>query len=317
MILLAPVAFFLQHGPTIEVNIVGTKQPTIDNVDMMFDGVPQHAIHPVSITPNPEGPMALVFVMNGSEITLGNDDVETDPNQQYQGILKNLEAGIDKLDFATRMPPDSEVGIVMYSTGAKVRMPLSPVAQLHGSSFGTQQDYRGQKGSDVAAGLEAGIEELARAGERTKVIVVISDGMDAPSASKQRIAALVHRADAMHIGVAEIIYRSESGWGVVPSAKPVNSVAGIAAEMAAIVELYKHSYRATFDITKIPVRDGKPHALTLNVGGVDTPPTMLSIDKYTIPKWWSSPWFKLALGAMCLAPFVVLGLRRIRVRATA
>src|SRR5439155_12393332 len=134
----------------------------------------------LSVTPYAQGtePMAVVFVMSGQEIWTGNDGFETDPNIIFPDMLGPLERAIDGLDLVHRLPAGSRASIVTYATGAQVRMPMSPIASLHGSSFGIERDYYNHIGTDLVSGLQVGMDELEHTQVHRKLLVVLGDGCD-------------------------------------------------------------------------------------------------------------------------------------------
>ena len=66
--------------------------------------------------------IAIALVINGQEIWIGNDDIETDENAKYQGVLKTLEAAIDKMGLPNAGPPGSKGLVISYSVGAEVKV---------------------------------------------------------------------------------------------------------------------------------------------------------------------------------------------------
>src|SRR5690348_7997035 len=145
------VMYMLQGPHSVDVGVIGA-QPSA-RLELFADRDDKHVVHPRSVAAYADEPMAIMFVMQGVERTMGNDQIVLDPNAKYQGILQPFEDVVDNLDLPHRLPRGSEVGIVTYATGAKVRLPLSPATQFHGSAFGTQQDYYQQVGSDLLRGM--------------------------------------------------------------------------------------------------------------------------------------------------------------------
>jgi hypothetical protein len=172
--------------------------------------------------PEPDAPMAVVFVMEGKALWIGNTSYEMDPQAQYTGALKTLEVAVDKLDLSRRLPPGSRVGIVTYADRATVRLPLSPVAAVHGSSFGTERDYAGQNGNDLVQGIAAGVGEVARSTAPVRLVIVLCDGItgdgsDAAAAAAQGpFKELSERATRMNIPIKAVFYLSPD-----PGSSPV------------------------------------------------------------------------------------------------
>lgn len=179
-------------------------------------------------------------MFNGQEIWIGNEDFETDENAQYSGVLKNLEAAIDKVRLAGAGGPGSKAILVSYSTGAALR--VLDLEQLSGASLGSQKDYKGKIGTDMVQGVVMAAAELSKAVAARKVLIVIGDGNDTNNeAARPALASIAADLEKQHIGLYAIVYKSAiSSEGdviktVVPGAKTVNSVDGIAVELSAIL----------------------------------------------------------------------------------
>jgi hypothetical protein len=190
--------------------------------------------------------LALAIVINGQEIWIGNDDIEQDENAKYSGILKNLEAAIDKVNLAGAGGPASKAVIVAYSTGAELRMPLRDLDKLHGDAFGRQADYRGKIGTDMVQGIVMAQGELSKVTAAHKALIVIGDGNDTnDDEAGPRLKMIAAELAKQHVGFFAIVYKSAvSSDGdviksVLPDTKTVNSTDGIAAQLLAILAKVK------------------------------------------------------------------------------
>jgi hypothetical protein len=125
--------------------------------------------------------IAIALVFNGQEVWVGNDDYERDDNARYQGWLYPVEKVIDDLPLAKAGPPGSQAVVVAYADNAKITRPMGPLERLTGAALGTEQDYRGNSGADVAAGMSLGLAELARVSTDRKLLITIGGEYDSRS----------------------------------------------------------------------------------------------------------------------------------------
>src|SRR5215470_5097553 len=95
-------------APQIEATVISAPNLPIDKFSLREDGAKQ----PVEIKPTQKRDytqgtekLAIAIVMNGWEIWIGNDDVlsEGDPSR-FPGVLKSLEAALDKVNFKDAGP---------------------------------------------------------------------------------------------------------------------------------------------------------------------------------------------------------------------
>lgn len=174
------------------------------------------AVPPAPVARPAASPAAAVaFLVCGQEIWVGNDEYEEDPNAQYVGELKPLEAAVDRLGLAGRLPAGSRAVIVSYSTGARVVHAMAPVDQLTGSWFGTERDFHAGLGDDLVAGIQVALDELAKVDAGRKLLVVIGDGTatNPDAATKAQLAALGQRAAQQHVEPFAILLKSQVSGG--------------------------------------------------------------------------------------------------------
>jgi hypothetical protein len=225
-------------------------------------------------------PIAIAVVVLGQEVWMGNDDLtKRDDPARYPGALKALAKALDGSKLSAVGPSGSLAGIITYSAGAQVRLPMGPVAKLRGAALGGQQAYVGGIGDDLVAGVTMALAELGQAKTPRKAIIVIGDGHDTnDAAAKAQLATLKKQAVSAGIERYAIVLRStlsdqgELVSGFAPAAT-VSAPAGLAAELKAIVVRLGERYYAVFRAID-PVShqalpwDGKPHELTLTASGV-------------------------------------------------
>jgi Inner membrane component of T3SS, cytoplasmic domain len=265
--------------------------------------------------------IAIALVINGQEIWIGNEDVEPDPAAQYQGVLKNLTSAIDRLKLGEAGPPGSKGLIISYSTGADIKVPMSPLKDLTGAALGGQKEYRGKIGTDMVQGITAGITELGKASTVRKALIVVGDGNDTNNdLAKAQLADLKKQALKQNIDLFAVIYKSavsQEGSVIttmIPTAKTVNSIEGIASEMSSIIERMKNRYYLTFPgfdkkLKKGLPWDGKDHDMIVKIDQKELEAFPLNLSPtWGIPKSSGSfPWLAVILSIVGLLLLVMIG----------
>ena len=120
-------------------------------------------------------PLALVVVLEGQEIFIGNDETEpADSPARYTGHLHDIASVMPEL---AKLP--GQAALVTYASGTKVVHPLGPLSAVDATWPGSQKAYYGKLGLDLVAGLgeAARILQSAPAGSR-RVVAVIGDSCD-------------------------------------------------------------------------------------------------------------------------------------------
>jgi len=270
--------------------------------------------------------IAIAFVMLGWEIWIGNDQLlpEDDPSR-YPGVLTALEQALDGVKFNESAPSGSLGELVVYNDKAAVKIPMGPLANITGPSFGTQKDYQNTKGEELVKGIELALADLHNAKTSRKALIVITDGADTnPDAAKSQLANLKKQAAQDHIQTFAIIYK-----GVQLGTEPVNvvpamfnnitqvtSAENIATALKAILARMADRVYLTFPTwdPKLGVGllwDGKPHSLVVKVDKDDTEPVEL-----TMVPLWKPPskggfptWLLLLLIALGAILLVVIGVK--------
>ncbi|MEO8845332.1 MAG: FHA domain-containing protein [Kofleriaceae bacterium] len=299
------------HAPEIEATIVGGSKTTLDKFSISTTNANQKVVLKASrIRDYVDGtePIAIALVINGQEIWIGNDDIETDENAKYQGVLKNLEAAIDKLGLGTLGPPGSKGVVISYSQGAETKFPMSDLKQITGGVLGSQKDYRGKIGTDMVQGIAQGIAELSKVSTARKALIVIGDGNDTNNeTAKAQLADYKKQANAQKIQMFAIIYKSAvSSEGAVittliGNAKTVNSIEGIANELNNIITRMADRYYLTFpgfdEKTGVGLPwDSKDHDLTIRIDQQDLDPAPLQLAPTWAPAVHSGfPWLAVIL----------------------
>ena len=300
------------HAPEIEATIVGGQKTTVDKFSISTTNAQNQKVtmKATRIRDYVDGtePIAIALVINGQEIWIGNEDVETDPNATYQGVLKNLEAAIDKLGLGTLGPPGSKGIVISYSQGAEIKFPMSDLKLLTGGVLGAQKDYRGKIGTDMVSGINTAIGELSKVSTARKALIVVGDGNDTNNESaKTQLVDLKKQANAQKIQMFAIIYKSAvSSEGavittLVGNASTVNSIEGIQAQLTNIIARMADRYYLTFpgfdDKLGIGLPwDGKEHDMVIKIDQTDLDPAPLQL----VPNWAPAvhsgfPWLAVIL----------------------
>jgi hypothetical protein len=307
-------------APQIEATVIGAPNLPVDKFSLREDGAKQ----PIEIKPTQKRDytqgtekLAIAIVMNGWEIWIGNDDVlpEGDPSR-FPGVLKSLEAALDKVQFKDAGPPGSLGTVITYADSATVRIPMGPLDKITGSQLGTQKDYFGTQGVELVKGVDLGLTELHKVQVSRKVLIVICDGLDKNmEAAKGQMVALKARATSEAIQTFAIIYKGGmSGDGnvisaMIPATQTVNSAENIATAIQSILSRMNDRQYLTFPgfDPKLGLGlpwDGKSHNLILKYDKDDADPVQLSLS----PVWSASkggfPWLiviLVVLGALVLA----------------
>jgi hypothetical protein len=307
-------------APQIEATVIGAPNLPGDKFTLREEGSKQPVeLKPTSKREYTQGTekLAIAIVMNGWEIWIGNDDVlpEGDPSR-FPGVLKSLEAALDKVVFKDAGPPGSLGMVITYADSATVRIPMGPLDRITGSALGTQKDYFGTQGVELVKGVDLALSELHKVQVSRKVLIVICDGLDKNmDAAKGQMVALKARAAADKIETFAIIYKGGmSGDGNVISAmitqtQTVNTAENIATAIQGILSRMADRQYLTFPgfDPKLGLGlpwDGKAHNLILKVDKDDADPIELSLaPPWHLPKG-GFPWLVVILvvvGALVLA----------------
>ena len=309
-------------APFIEATIVGGPKTTLDKFSISTTNgnqkVTMKADHLHDYIEGKET-IAIALVIEGQEIWIGNEDVETDDNAKYPGVLKNLEAAIDKLQLGGAGPLGSKGIVVSYSQGAEIKVPMGDLKLITGGALGGQKDYRGKIGTDMVQGITTGLTELSKVSTARKALIVVGDGTDTNNeAAKGALVDLRKQASGQRIQMFGIIYKSAvSTEGavvttLVGNAKTVNSIDGIASELNAIIARMADRYYLDFPGwddktgTGLPW-DGKDHDLTVKIDQTDLDPAPLTLAPiWARPVHNGFPWLAVILTVVGLILLYVI-----------
>jgi hypothetical protein len=294
-------------APSIEVTVVGG--PTLPMEKFSLSTTNPALNQKVSLAasklrPYAEGKetLAIALVVCGQMIWIGNEDYETDESAKSSGVLKSLESTIDKLQLGSAGPPGSKGIVISYSTGAEVKVPMGDLKQITGAALGSQKDYKDKIGTDMVQGITMGVGELMKVTTARKALIVVGDGNDTNNdTAKAQLAQLKKDAAKAHIQMFAVIWKSavsDPGGNVIttmiPTAKQVNSIDGIASEMSAIIARMTDRYYVTFPGAKDELYfpwDGKDHDLILKIDQSELEAVSLNLSPMWAPPKSASLWW--------------------------
>jgi len=312
------------NAPSIEATIIGGPNTPIEKITLSEPGAKTPAtMKAISKREYTQGTdtIAIGLVINGQEIWIGNEDVEPDEAARYAGVLKNLTSAVDRLKLGEAGPPGSMGIVVSYSTGAEIKVPMGPLKDITGGALGSQKDYRGKIGTDMVQGITLGLAELSKVSTVRKALIVVGDGNDTNNdVAKAQLVDLKKQAAKQNIDLFAVIYKSQvSAEGnvittMIPGAKTVNSIDGIASEMSAIIERMKDRYYVVFPgyDKKLKVGlpwDGKEHELVIKIDQKELEPFPVVMQPaWSPPKAGGGfPWLVLILVLLGLVVVIVIG----------
>ncbi len=237
-------------------------------------------------------------------------------------MLKNLEQAIDKLQLGNVGPVGSKGMVVSYSTGAEIKVPMGDLKAITGAALGSQKDYATKLGTDMVQGITTAVAELSKVSTARKALIVIGDGTDtAPDIAKGQLADLKKQASKQNIQTFAIIYKCpicEEGAVIttmIPGAKTVNSIDGIASELNAIVARMSDRYYVTFAGYDEKLKqglpwDGKEHDLTIKIDQQELEPIALTLAPvWNPPEEGGFPWLVVILVVVGLILLIIIGVK--------
>jgi hypothetical protein len=310
------------NAPTIEVTVVGGPNVPLEKFSLstMNPSLNQRVSLPAAkLRPYAEGKetIAIALVICGQMIWIGNDDYEQDENAKYTGVLKNLEAAIDKLQLGTITPPGSKGTVISYSTGPNIVQPMTDIKNITGAALGSQKDYKDKIGTDMVTGITAGVDALKAVQTARKALIVVGDGNDTNNEqAKLSLAGLKKEAVKNNIQMFAVIYKSQvSSEGnvittMIPGAKTANSIEDIAIEMASIIARMGDRYYLTFPGAKDEMYfpfDGKDHDMVLKIDQTEAEASAVNLSpKWAPPKPMSLWWLWIVIPVFVLLLLIIM-----------
>jgi hypothetical protein len=262
--------------------------------------------------------IAVVLVLEGHQLFIGNKSYEEDPDSVYDGVLNKLIPMVNKLPAIG--PAGSQGAIVVYHQGAEVKLPMGDIKNLTGEKLGVEKDYEGKVTRDLTTGVNAALTELRKVTTSRKVMIIVGDGADTNiDVAKVQLAQLKKHCEQDRIELYALAYQPPNMSddflsaikNLVTNVDVVQSIEGIEAQMEAIVSRINDRYYLTFPgyDPKLKVAydwDGKEHEMQLKLDKEPFPKDSEPITLGLVPEWnrvkpsKSFPWLAIIipLGAL-------------------
>ncbi len=314
-------------APQVEATIIGAPNLTADKfilVDKSAKPVPveMKAIAKRGFNQGSET-LAVAIVMLGWEMWIGNSSYrsENDPTR-VGGVLVELQAALDKLNFKDAGPPGSLGMVVTYADTAGIRVPMGPLGNLSGSALGTQKDYKDTRGSELVKGIELALAELKKVTNPRKVLIVITDGNDTNNdAAKVTLVNLKKQAQNERVQTFAIVFKAPDSEpnnviiNMIQQTSTVTTAENIAVSIKAILERMADRQYLTFPgynkETKIGIKwDNKPHELAIKIDKEETEPQQVVMTPaWEPPTEGSFPWLILILVIVLVLILIIVGVK--------
>jgi hypothetical protein len=286
-------------APSIEVTVVGGQKLPIEKFSIStLNKNTRVTMKAEKLRPYTEGTetIAIALVINGQMIWIGTDAWATEgsnANESYPGVLNNLETAINSLNLGSAGPAGSKGMIVSYSQGAEIKVPMGDLKLITGGALGKQEDYKNKIGTDMVQGISMALAELSKVSTARKALIVVGDGNDTNNdVAKVELADYKKQAVKQGVQLFAIIYKSAISTDgavittMIPGAKTVNSVDGIASELNGIIARMADRYYLTFPGfdektgEALPF-DNREHDIVLKIDQQDAEPISLTL----APAW--------------------------------
>jgi hypothetical protein len=312
-------------APTIEATVVGGPTVPQDKFTLTEPGAkPPISIKASALRPYATGPekVAVAIVMNGQEVWIGNDEIETeDSPARHLGILKNLKQALQTVQLASAIPSDAKGVLISYHDKAEVKIAMGPLANINSEALGNQKDYYKKLGTAMSEGINLAMSELQNVTASQKALIVICDGTDSkdPAAAKNELTNLKKRALNQKIQTFAILYKGELTDGPSVIGAFTNNVTsatnaeGIASNLQSILSQMANRYYLTFPgfDSKLGVGfnwDGKAHDLVVKIDKDDTEPFTLTLAPVWQPaKKGGFPWLVIVLVVVGVLLLIIIG----------
>ncbi len=261
-------------------------------------------------------PIAIAIVYNGQEVYMGNDSIvpEDDPSH-YIGALNGIRGLVDSV-AAMPLPCLSQAALISYADGVTVPLKLGSIHNLSSAALGTQKDYYTKIGTDLVAGVDAGLRQLEGAHAAIRVLVVIGDGNDTNNdEAKAQLLDLKRRAARDNIQTFAIIYKGElSDPGqvistMIPTTRTVSSFEHMTTTLDTYLERITDRTYVTFSGESL-AWDGREHGLTISVAGQDLDPEFVALPRHAHARhWYRSHWWQQLGAGFGAVLLLALGMR--------
>jgi hypothetical protein len=312
-------------APQIEATIIGAPNLTPDKFILVDKSAkPPVEIKAVSKRNFNQGTetLAVAIVMLGWEMWIGNTTFRPEGDlTREKGVLVDLQAALDKLNFKEAGPPGSVGMVITYADTAVIRVPMGPLGNLSGSALGTQKDYKDTKGYELVKGIELALAELRKVQNPRKVLIVVCDGNDTNNdAAKGQLQVLKTQARNDRVQTFAIVYKAADSepnnviLSMIQQTSTVTTPENIATAIQSILARMADRQYLTFPgynkETKIGLKwDGKPHDLAVKIDKEETEPQQVTL----APTWnldeGGFPWLVLILALVGFLLLVIIGVK--------
>jgi hypothetical protein len=259
--------------------------------------------------------IALVVLVEGQQIWIGTDKVEVDPatqqpvpdNLKYHGALEHLVTALEALSKAG--PPGSLGAIMTYNDKVDIRQAMGPLANLNGTSLGTQKDYFGKQTTNLTSGVTEALAQLRKVSTPRKALLIIGSGTDtAPEKARVDLKELKKQADTDRVELYGFTYQPEIIPDpesivlpvLIPSTKAANSGETIRNEITGVASRLSNRYYVVFPGYDPKLKagftwDGQEHELEVRVddkeiAGVE-PATVVLTPVWKLKSGGGFPWW--------------------------
>jgi hypothetical protein len=255
--------------------------------------------------------IAVVLLLEGHFLFIGNKTYEEDPDSVYEGVLEKLVPMVNEMPAIG--PPGSLGAIVIYHKGAEVKLPMGPLANLTGDKLGLEKDYAGKVTRDLVTGVNEAITQLRKVTTSRKALIVVGDGADTNTENaKTQLTQLRKLCDQDRIELYGLNYDAHIGEeltsikSLIPNVDIVQSIDGIASQMKAIVDRINNRYYVTFPGHDAALKvsfdwDGKEHEMQVKLDKEPWPKESDPITLGLVPVWnrpkpeSSFPWLAIII----------------------
>lgn len=313
-------------APQVEATLIGAPNLAVDKFVLVDKSakppVEMKAIQKRGFQQGTET-LAVAIVMLGWEMWIGNNTYRPEGDAtREKGVLTELQAALDKLNFKDAGPPGSVGMVITYADTAGIRVPMGPLSNLSGSALGTQKDYKDTKGYELVKGIELALAELKKVTNPRKVLIVITDGNDTNNdAAKVTLANLKKQAQNDRVQTFAIVYKAADSEpnnviiSMIQRTTTVTTPENIAVSIKSILEGMADRQYLTFPgynkETKIGLKwDNKPHELAIKIEKEETEPQQVVLTPaWSPPKEGGFPWLILILVIVLALILIIVGVK--------
>ncbi len=298
-----PLRIVQTANQDFEAQVAKTDELRLDQIALEIDGKRRVAPWRIARSSEFADRTAVVVLVQGTEIWMGNDDGIFEDRDSTPGLFKPLRAALDRFNFARSM------GYRMATYSDDVRW-LS-YGSIGGTLLGHQSDYLGQSHTALSDAIEEAVLELGHLApvRGRRVLVVIGDGCD--EASTDRRNQLRDALARDRIELFAVVYKSRASCDGLPIQQLtseihwVPTVEEIASTTYAIVTREDNRLFARFDAAKLPW-DGELHEYNLIAGGERFGSVFRALPDRSDSRWRGWWWVALVGGSLAAISLAIV-----------